>query len=78
MRTGLGESPQVLLNGVPMKGDEISADSFEEAVVSQILRLTPQLQKDVYHVGCILFNVFFIQCKKLVIHVLLPNPYMNI
>ena len=50
-RTGLGDSPQVLLNGVPMKDDEMSADSFEESVVTQILKLTSQIQKDVYHVG---------------------------
>ncbi len=48
---GIGDSPQVLINGVPMKPEEMEADNFEESVVSQILRLTPALQKDVYHVS---------------------------
>ncbi len=50
-RMGIGDSPQVLINGVPMKPEEMEADNFEESVVSQILRLTPALQKDVYHVS---------------------------
>ncbi len=50
-RMGIGDSPQVLINGVPMKADEMEAENFEESVVSQILRLTPGLQKDVYHVS---------------------------
>ncbi len=49
--TGLGKLPQVLVNGVPMKKDELDADSFEEAVVSGILKSTPDLQKAVYNVS---------------------------
>ena len=33
-----------------MKKDEMNADSFEEAVVSGILRSTPEIQKAVYNV----------------------------
>lgn len=50
-RTGLGSVPQVLLNGVPLKRNDLSVDSFEETVVGSILKLTPQIQKDVYNVS---------------------------
>lgn len=51
VRMGLGELPQVLINGVPMKPDELQADAFEEAIVSNIMTLTPELQKAVYNVS---------------------------
>ena len=38
------------MNGVPMKKDELEPDEFEEAVVSAILKQTPEIQKAVYHV----------------------------
>ena len=48
-RTGLGEIPQVLVNGVPMKKQDY--EEFEESVVSAILRQTPTLQTAVYNVS---------------------------
>ena len=50
-QTGLGPAPQVLLNGVPMSKDDLSVDTFEEAVVTSILRLTSDIQRAVYHVS---------------------------
>ncbi|ELU12397.1 hypothetical protein CAPTEDRAFT_227323 [Capitella teleta] len=44
-RTGLTSAPQVLINGVPMKASELTADEFEEAAVTAILKATPDLQK---------------------------------
>ncbi|XP_002732378.1 UDP-glucose:glycoprotein glucosyltransferase 1-like, partial [Saccoglossus kowalevskii] len=47
-RTGLGELPQVLLNGVPMKKDEMDPNAFEEAVLTDILQQTTDFQKSVW------------------------------
>jgi len=55
VRTGLGELPQVLLNGYPLKREELKGE-FEETVVSTILRQTGDLQKAVYNVS--VFSVF--------------------
>ncbi|XP_064638451.1 UDP-glucose:glycoprotein glucosyltransferase 1-like isoform X2 [Lineus longissimus] len=48
-RTGLGSLPQVLMNGVPLKKEELTGDSFEEAVVGSIMKATPDIQKAVYN-----------------------------
>jgi len=47
-RIGLGELPQVLINGVPLKKEQIR-DEFEESVVGCIMRQTNELQKAVYN-----------------------------
>lgn len=47
-RSGFKKFPQALLNGVPLSPDQLSADSFEEAVLSTIMSQTPALQKAVY------------------------------
>ena len=49
-RTGLGELPQVVLNGYPLKREDLKGE-FEETVVSTILRQTGELQKAVYNVS---------------------------
>jgi len=49
-RTGLGEVPQVVVNGYPLKKEELKGE-FEETVVSTILRQTGELQKAVYNVS---------------------------
>jgi UDP-glucose:glycoprotein glucosyltransferase len=49
-RTGLGSLPQVLMNGVPLKKEDLTGDSFEEAVVGSIMKATPDIQKAVYDV----------------------------
>jgi len=49
-RTGLGEVPQVVVNGYQLKRDELKGE-FEETVVSTILRQTGELQKAVYNVS---------------------------
>ena len=56
-RTGFGELPQVLMNGQPLKKEDLTTDTFEEAAVSTILRLTPEIQKAVYQVGLYSFNL---------------------
>ncbi|XP_035228299.1 UDP-glucose:glycoprotein glucosyltransferase 1-like [Stegodyphus dumicola] len=47
-RTGIGKPPQVLLNGVMLKQLQLTADMFEEAILTEIMRQTPFLQKSVY------------------------------
>jgi len=49
-RTGLGDVPQVVVNGYPLKREELK-NEFEETVVSTILRQTGELQKAVYNVS---------------------------
>ena len=39
---------QVLLNGIPLPSDMLSADSFEEAVLTEIMAQTPSIQRAVY------------------------------
>lgn len=48
-RSGFKKFPQALLNGVPLSPSRLSSESFEEAVLSTIVSLTPTLQKAVYH-----------------------------
>ena len=50
---GLGDLPQVLVNGVPLKQEELDSENFEEALVSGISGMTPQLQKAVYNVSTV-------------------------
>ncbi|XP_005180667.1 UDP-glucose:glycoprotein glucosyltransferase [Musca domestica] len=48
-RLGFSDSPQALLNGVPMPSNILSSDSdFEEAIFSEIIQQTTTLQKAVY------------------------------
>ncbi|XP_017891944.1 UDP-glucose:glycoprotein glucosyltransferase isoform X2 [Ceratina calcarata] len=47
-RSGFKKFPQALLNGVPLSSDQLTVDSFEEAVLSTIMSQTPALQKAVY------------------------------
>ncbi|CAK9802630.1 UDP-glucose:glycoprotein glucosyltransferase [Anthophora quadrimaculata] len=47
-RSGFKKFPQALLNGIPLSPDQLNADSFEEAVLSTIMSLTPALQTAVY------------------------------
>ncbi|XP_014235480.1 UDP-glucose:glycoprotein glucosyltransferase [Trichogramma pretiosum] len=47
-RTGFKNVPQVLLNGVPLPSNQLTAELFEEAVLSTIMSQTPVIQKAVY------------------------------
>ncbi|GIX97388.1 UDP-glucose:glycoprotein glucosyltransferase 1 [Caerostris darwini] len=47
-KTGLSKPPQVLLNGVMLKQKQLTADMFEEAILTEIMKQTPFLQKSVY------------------------------
>lgn len=47
-RSGFKKFPQALLNGVPLPSEQLNADSFEEAVLSMIMSITPTIQKAVY------------------------------
>lgn len=38
----------MLLNGIPLPQDFLNADSFEEAVLTEIMAQTPTLQRAVY------------------------------
>ena len=49
-RTGLGSSalPKALLNGVLLKDSHLNADYFEDAVLTEIMKQTPPIQKAIY------------------------------
>lgn len=47
-RTGLENGPKALLNGVLLKESHLNADYFEDAVLSEIMRQSSQLQKAIY------------------------------
>lgn len=47
-RSGLRKLPQVLMNGIPLSDKMLTADEFEEAVLSEIMSQTPIFQKAVY------------------------------
>lgn len=48
-RTGLGAAlPKALLNGVLLKEAHLNADYFEDAVLTEIMKQTPPLQKAIY------------------------------
>lgn len=47
-RAGLSDFPQVLLNGKPFKKSDLTADDFEEAVISEVMQATPDIQQNVY------------------------------
>nr|XP_054771675.1 UDP-glucose:glycoprotein glucosyltransferase 1-like [Lytechinus pictus] len=47
-KTALRDTPQVLMNGVPLSRDELDPDVFEEAVVTNILLNTADFQRAVY------------------------------
>ncbi|GFQ69214.1 UDP-glucose:glycoprotein glucosyltransferase 1 [Trichonephila clavata] len=47
-KTGLSKPPQVLMNGVMLKQKQLTADMFEEAILTEIMKQTPFLQKSVY------------------------------
>ena len=48
-RTGLGNTMRVLLNGVILNENQLHSDLFEDAVLSEIMRQTPWIQKAVYN-----------------------------
>ncbi|KAJ8030685.1 UDP-glucose:glycoprotein glucosyltransferase 1 [Holothuria leucospilota] len=47
-KTALSQLPQVLVNGVPIDVGELNPVDFEDAVVTSIMHLTPDIQRDVY------------------------------
>uniref|UniRef100_A0A1B6BXN7 UDP-glucose:glycoprotein glucosyltransferase n=1 Tax=Clastoptera arizonana TaxID=38151 RepID=A0A1B6BXN7_9HEMI len=47
-RSGFRTLPQVLLNGIPLPEKSLNNDEFEEAVLTEIMKQTPSLQKAVY------------------------------
>ncbi|XP_055856792.1 UDP-glucose:glycoprotein glucosyltransferase [Episyrphus balteatus] len=47
-RLGFKETPQALLNGVPMQKSLLTPDEFEETILSEIIQQTTTLQKSVY------------------------------
>ena len=49
-RSGLVlDSPQVLMNGVPMDQSNLNAEDFEEALMMAIMKETTPIQKAIYH-----------------------------
>lgn len=49
-KIGLKKLPQVLINGFPLKENELENDLFEEAVITKIMQITQDLQFAFYHV----------------------------
>ncbi|XP_064455820.1 UDP-glucose:glycoprotein glucosyltransferase 1-like isoform X2 [Ornithodoros turicata] len=47
-KTRIGGPPQALLNGVMLKQSHLNSDMFEEAVLTEIMKQTPLIQKSVY------------------------------
>uniref|UniRef100_A0A8D8UU44 UDP-glucose:glycoprotein glucosyltransferase 1 n=3 Tax=Cacopsylla melanoneura TaxID=428564 RepID=A0A8D8UU44_9HEMI len=48
-RTGLvRQTPQVLMNGIPLPETSLTAEDFEESILTEIIRQTPKFQKAVY------------------------------
>jgi len=47
-RSGFKDTPQVLLNGVPIDSKSLTAEDFEEAIMMGLMRETNALQKAVY------------------------------
>uniref|UniRef100_T1KNA5 UDP-glucose:glycoprotein glucosyltransferase n=1 Tax=Tetranychus urticae TaxID=32264 RepID=T1KNA5_TETUR len=47
-RTGLTSPIKVLMNGVVLKQNHLNSELFEEAVLTEIMRQTPTIQKAVY------------------------------
>ncbi|XP_052784039.1 UDP-glucose:glycoprotein glucosyltransferase 1-like isoform X2 [Mya arenaria] len=47
-KCGLTEFPAVLVNGKPMKKADLTQDSFEEGVITEIMQATPEFQQNVY------------------------------
>lgn len=47
-RLGFKDSPQALVNGVPMQKSLLNADDFEETIFTEVMSQTSTLQKSVY------------------------------
>ena len=47
----MGSIPQVLVNGIAVKEDELSDLELQDSIVHLIMHLTPTFQKAVYHVS---------------------------
>ena len=46
----MGSVPQVLVNGIALKNDELSELELQDSIVHLIMQQTPTFQKAVYHV----------------------------
>ena len=57
----MGKAPQVLINGVPLRSDDLRPDNIEEAVVTGILKNTPDIQKAIYNVSDKFMYSFFLE-----------------
>lgn len=47
-RSGLHNTPQALLNGIPLQKSQLNVDEFEEAVLQEVMSQTPILQKAIF------------------------------
>ncbi|XP_028968483.1 UDP-glucose:glycoprotein glucosyltransferase 1 [Galendromus occidentalis] len=48
-RTGIGgDSPSAMLNGVLLKRENLKGEVFEEAVLTEVMKQTPKIQKAIY------------------------------
>lgn len=47
-RLGRNNLPQALINGIPLATNQINADDFEEAVLSEVMTQTQAFQRAVY------------------------------
>ncbi|XP_017781204.1 PREDICTED: UDP-glucose:glycoprotein glucosyltransferase [Nicrophorus vespilloides] len=47
-RSGLHNLPQAMINGIPLPSNQLNADEFEEAVLTEVMSQTPNFQKAIY------------------------------
>ena len=47
-KLGFQDSPQALINGVPLPQSQLNNDDFEETILTEIMQQTPGIQKAVY------------------------------
>lgn len=47
-RTGLGQLPQVLMNGVPIEKKYLNGEDFEEGLLTELMKETQTIQREVY------------------------------
>ncbi|XP_022654078.1 UDP-glucose:glycoprotein glucosyltransferase 1-like isoform X2 [Varroa jacobsoni] len=47
-RAGVGTPPLAMLNGISLKKENLKGDMFEEAVLTEIMKQTPKIQRAIY------------------------------
>jgi hypothetical protein len=67
----------VLVNGVPLRQEQLNPDDLEETIVTTILRLTQDLQKAVFNVRLLLTYCLSLLTIILSVFALLYKLYLT-